>query len=79
MTHPLDGRRLVFREPQEVRLWTRATVYKVNAMPAKEGDTAIISYEGEPVGKLVLEKEGERLDHRPTDLVAVTYWDSEVM
>jgi len=64
--------RLAFYHPTEVRLWERASGYKVDAMPANEGDRVVIRNLGERVGVLELEQSGE-----PGQLCAVTYWDNE--
>lgn len=66
-----DTKRLAFYHPSEVRLWQRASGYKVDAMPANKGDEVIIRNFGERVGVLVLEEES------PTQLVAVAYFDEE--
>ena len=66
-------KRLAFYSPTEVRNWTRATTYKVEAMPAKEGDRATIMQGGVEVGVLILEGDP---DH-PGNLMAVTYWGGE--
>jgi len=68
----MEGQRLAFYHPTEVRLWMRASGYTVDAMPVKVGDSPAIRNFGEKVGNLVLEETEDS-----GQLAAVTYWDSE--